>query len=183
MLRKFSCNSVKQQRYKRNLIVFGYLGNHDRDNDDDLEIFMGCGESQREKREEERAVANRVRSSRITRCRRWYNARISRECVSFHPAKSLVGIERTEDRGSRRFDTTSRLTSPWLETPRYASGNRKNSRRASRSFLFGACLSARSNKSLRVTVQRPQVSANTKPLPVECLSRTLERLRSTEELQ
>lgn len=37
--------------------------------------------------------------------------------VSFYPAKSLVGIERTEDRGSRRFDTTSRLASPWLETP------------------------------------------------------------------
>lgn len=129
------------------------------------------------KRRKERRT-HRVRSSRITRCRRWYNACISRECISFRLAKSLIGIERTE--GSRiakiRYDFASRLKR------RHASGNRKNSRRASRSFLFGACLSARSNKSLRVTVQRPQVSANTKP-PSWNASRTLERLRSTEKLQ
>lgn len=42
--------------------------------------------------------------------------------------------------------------------------NRKNSRQALAFFSFRRCLPARSNKSLRVTVQRPRVSANT-PAP------------------
>lgn len=76
--------------------------------------------------------AHRVRSSRITRCRRWYNAHISLANVLSCPVKSLIAIE---DRGSRGgFDATSRFVlrgwKRWRESEKFPPG--------SCSFLFGA---------------------------------------------
>lgn len=159
--------------------MFRYLENREQDNNDDLEVFMGCRESPREKRRG-RIAYGRVELHDVDDD----IMRVLLANVFLSVPRNLSSASRSgpriEDR--KRFDTNlaSRLFRG--SKPRHANENRKNSRRASRSFLFGACLSARSNKSLRVTVQRPQVSANIEP-PSWNASRTLERLRSTEELQ
>lgn len=131
-----------------------------------IQRYLWGAESRRaERAEKERAY--RVRSSRITRCRRWYNARIS--CERSFLSREISHRRRGgEDRGSRGFDATSRpVLRGWKrERPRESE---KFPRRRLALFSFRRCLSACSNKSLRVTVQRPQVSADTTS-PVECLS-------------
>lgn len=91
--------------------------------------------------------------------------RISLANVLSCPVKSLIAIE---DRGSRGFDATSRFV---LRGWKRGAGIGKIPVGLVL-FSFRRCLSACSNKSLRVTVQRPQVSASWNASYVEPLHTT-----------
>lgn len=127
-----------------------HFENYERDNDDDSEIFMKCRESPCGKRRE-RIAYGRVElhdvDNDITRIS------LANVLSCSCPVKSLIVGRRDPKRircgltfCSSRLKMLAGIGKILVEFV---------------FFSFRHCLSACSNKSLRVTVQRPQVSANT----------------------